>query len=216
MTKDANFAKGLIKVKENDHLAAIKLFTLVLKTDPKDANALSQRAVCYLNLQNHKKSMADINAAIQADPTHGYYYQCRAYIKANMKDYEGSIKDYEKAVELDPEDSIAYNNLALAQEQMGWAKQAKANFNKSDTIAGIKTAEERSKDRVGKNGIAEHKNGDTGNKNGAPVINKADKQKESSNTALQEAKSVFTKKSSFKEFLNFIKNGFKLKKDDKS
>ena len=31
MTKDANFAQGLIKVKENDHLAAIELFSLVLK-----------------------------------------------------------------------------------------------------------------------------------------------------------------------------------------
>ncbi|MDG1914838.1 MAG: tetratricopeptide repeat protein, partial [Crocinitomix sp.] len=131
MTKDANFAQGLIKVKENDHLAAIELFSLVLKEDSKDANALSQRAVCYLNIQEHKNSLKDINAAIALDPTYGYYYQCRGYIKANVKDHEGAILDYEKAVELDPQDSIAYNNLALAQEQMGWAKQAESNFSKS-------------------------------------------------------------------------------------
>ncbi|NOQ72624.1 MAG: tetratricopeptide repeat protein [Crocinitomix sp.] len=205
MTKDANFALGLIKVKENDHFAAIELFSLVLKDDPKEANALSQRAVCYLNVLDHKKSMADINAAIHLDPEYGYYYQCRAYIKANMKDHEGSIKDYEKAVELDPQDSIAYNNLALAQEQIGWAKQAKANFNKSDKIAGIKTAEERSEARIAEQAVdaseeISEKIPQNSNKNSKGVI----------------AKSVFTKKSNFKEFIGFIKNGFKLKKDDKS
>lgn len=201
MTKDANFAQGLIKVKENDHFVAIELFSLVLAEDPKDANALSQRAVCYLNIGNYSKSMDDINAAIAVDPEYGYYYQCRAYIKASMKDYESSIKDYEKAVELDPQDSIAYNNLALAQEQMGWAKQAQSNFDKSDKIAGVKSAKERSEERISK---SEDKANQT--------VATPDK----STTKGDIAKSVFTKKSSFKEFISFIKNGFKLKKDDKS
>jgi tetratricopeptide (TPR) repeat protein len=200
MTKDAIFAQGLIKVKENDHFAAIELFSLVLKEDPKNANALSQRAVCYLNIQDHENSLKDINAAIEEDPTYGYYYQCRGYIKANVKDHEGAISDYEKAVELDPQDSIAYNNLAMAQEQMGWAKQAQSNFNKSDKIAGIKTAEERSKERLSK---AEE--------------NSIEKKKDANEPASKSdiAKSVFTKKNSFKEFIGFIGNGFKLKKDDK-
>tara|TARA_B110000037_G_scaffold188288_1_gene219603 strand:+ start:122554 stop:123159 length:606 start_codon:yes stop_codon:yes gene_type:complete len=201
MTKDANFAQGLIKVKENDHLAAIELFSLVLKEDSKDANALSQRAVCYLNIQDHKNSLKDINAAIAVDPTYGYYYQCRGYIKANVKDQEGAILDYGKAVELDPQDSIAYNNLALAQEQMGWAKQAESNFNKSDKIAGIKTAEERSNERISE---AEENSND---KKKAAV---------DPESKAEIAKSVFTKKNSFKEFLGFIGNGFKLKKDDES
>lgn len=202
MTTADYFAQGLLKVKENDHHGAIKLFTLVLKSDPKDANSLSQRAVCYLNLKEHKKSIADINAAILVDPEYSYYYQCRAYIKADMKDYEGSLKDYEKAVELDPNDSIALNNLALAQEQMGWATQAKKNFDKSDKIAGIKTAEERSKERLEKS---------------ANKVNLKSKQvKRKSLTKGEVAKDVFTKKGSFREFLSFIANGFKLRKDDKS
>lgn len=205
MTKDANFAQGLIKVKENDHFAAIELFSLVLAEDPRDANALSQRAVCYLNILDHKNSMKDINAAIEVDPEYGYYYQCRAYIKANAKDYEGSIKDYEKAVELDPQDSIAYNNLALAQEQMGWNKQAKRNFDKSDQSAGIKTAEERSNERIAKAEKTSLENSKE------KVISSSDKDSKG-----EIAKSVFTKKNSFKEFLSFVGNGFKLKENDKS
>ncbi len=205
MTKDANFAQGLSKVKENDHFAAIDLFTLVLKEDPKDTNALSQRAVCYLNILDYKKSLADINAAIDIEPDYSYYYQCRAYIKANMKDYESSIKDYEKAVELDPQDSIALNNLALAQEQMGWTKQAESNFNKSDKVAGIKTAQERSDQRV-----AENKKEDT------PIESKTKEEEASADSKGKIAKSVFTKKSNFKEFVSFIKNGFKLKENDES
>ena len=205
MTKDDHFAQGLIKVKENDHHGAVELFTIVLKEDPINADALSQRAVAYLNLEQYDLSMMDMNLAIKHDPEYGYRYQCRAYLKTRLGDNEGAITDYEKAVELDPKDAIAYNNLALAQEQIGWAKKAKANFDKSDTMMGIKTAEERSKARIenaDKTAITEEIEKDT-------KVNEDAKK-----GAI--AKSVFTKESSFKEFINFIRNGFKLKENDKS
>lgn len=201
MTKEANFAQGMIKVKENDHFGAIELFTLVLNEDPEDANALSQRAVAYLNLERYDESMADMNAAIKYDPDYSYRYQCRGYLKARLNDPEGAIADYQKAVDLDPEDSIALNNLALAQEQMGWAGKAQQNFDKSDLIAGIKTAKERSETRL------------------KEAEKKKEEMPETKATEVDKAaiaKSVFTKKNSFNEFIRFIRNGFKLDKDDKS
>ncbi|MDG1916117.1 MAG: hypothetical protein P8I55_16210, partial [Crocinitomix sp.] len=74
-------------------------------------------------------------------------------------------------------------------------------FNKSDKIAGIKTAEERSNERISE---AEENSND---KKKAAV---------DPGSKTEIAKSVFTKKNSFKEFLGFIGNGFKLKKDDES
>lgn len=205
MTKTDFFAQGLIKVKENDHSGAIALFSLVLKNEPNNANALSQRAVAYLNIEKYELSMADMNLAIKYDPNYGYRYQCRAYLKTRLKDNEGAIKDYEKAVELDPKDGIAYNNLALAQEQLGWTKQAEANYNKSDQIMGIKTAQERSDAR--KNNVkTEQKN----------ATDKIVDENISMPSKREIAKSVFTKKSSFKEFIRFIGNGFKIKEDEKS
>lgn len=199
MTKDELFAMGMNKVKENDHFEAIKIFTKVLKIDPKDANALSQRGIAYLNIEKYDLSLKDMNNAVKYDPKYSFRYQSRGYLKTRMKDHEGAIKDYEKAVELDPTDGIAYNNLALAQEQMGWAKQAKANFDKSDQKMGLKTAEERAEER----------------KN-APIENQKNTQSDQkiNQSKTEIAKAVFTQKNVFKEFLNFIKNGFKIKENE--
>ncbi|MDA7803344.1 tetratricopeptide repeat protein [Crocinitomix sp.] len=194
MTKEEYFALGMVKVKENDHHAAIEMFSIVLKEDPTNADALSQRGVAYLNIEEYVLSLDDMNLAIKHDPEYSFRYQSRGYLKARLRDHEGAIKDYEKAVELDPSDGIAYNNLALAQEQMGWAGKAKENFDKSDQKMGVKTAEDRAKERMEQNANA--------------------KAVESAETNLGKgdiAKSVFTQKSSFKEFIQFIKNGFKLK-----
>ena len=201
MTNKELFALGMAKVKENEHLEAIRIFTEVLENDPRDANALSHRGIAYLNIDKLDLSLADMNAAVAYDPEYSFRYQSRGYLKAHMKDYEGALADYEKAVELDPNDAIAINNLALAQEQMGWAKEAKENFDKSDRLSGMKTAEERAEER---RNLAEKE------------VKMQDESTEDTVSKGEIARNVFTKKETFKEFIQFIKNGFRIKKDDKS
>lgn len=204
MTKSEYFAAGMAKVKENDLEKAVELFTKVLELDATDANALSQRAVCYLNMEKYDLSMFDMNLAIEHDPDYAFRYQCRGYLKARLQDFEGAVADYEKAVELEPEDAIALNNLALAQEQLGYAKKAKANFDKSDKLSGIKTTEERAKERKLK-----------AEKEKTPIKTVEENKKDPEQTKGDIAKSVLTDKKTFKEFIRFIGNGFKLKENDK-
>jgi len=201
MTTAEKFDLAMRKVKENDHHGAIALFNAVLIEDELDANAFCHRGIAYLNLESYDLSMADLNKAVELDPEYGFRYQARAYLKTRLKDHDGALADYQKAVDLDPSDPIAYNNLALAQEQMGWTGRAKENFNKSDNLQGIKTTEERAKARIDQA------------VNQAEIAETADKQKAD---RVKIAQQVFTKKSTFKEFLRFIGNGFKLKKNDKS
>lgn len=203
MTNKELFALGMVKVKENDHLEAIRIFTEVIKTDPQDANALSQRGIAYLNIEKLELSLADMNAAVEHDPEYSFRYQSRGYLKARMKDYEGALADYQKAVDLDPNDAIALNNLALAQEQMGWAQKAKVNFDKSDRLSGVKTAEERAQDRRSQT-------------EKEPIASDSESVAVDQESKSQIAKDVFTKKETFQEFIKFIKNGFRIKKDDKS
>jgi len=203
MTNKELFALGMVKVKENDHLEAIRIFTEVLETNPTDANALSQRGIAYLNIEKLELSLADMDAAVEHDSEYSFRYQSRGYLKARMKNYDGALADYQKAVELDPDDAIAHNNLALMQEQMGWAKKAKMNFDKSDRLSGVKTAEERAQDRRNQ---AEKESK-------APEPNVEVAAPESKGKI---AKDVFTRKETFQEFIKFIKNGFRIKKDDKS
>ncbi len=200
MTTAEKFDLAMRKVKENDHYGAIALFNAVLAADPIHADALCHRGIAYLNLEQYDKSLDDLNKAVELDPEYGFRYQARAYLKTRLNDPDGAIEDYQKAVDLDPSDPIAYNNLALAQEQMGWAGKAKKNFDKSDQLQGIQTTEERAKARIDQ------------------AVNQAEiaeSQQEKKADPLKIAQEVFTKKSSFKEFISFIGNGFKLKKDDK-
>jgi tetratricopeptide (TPR) repeat protein len=41
-----------------------------------------------------------------------------------MGDIKGAIEDYEKTISLDPDDAIAYNNLGLLQEQLGYKEKS--------------------------------------------------------------------------------------------
>lgn len=205
MIQSALFQQGLSKVKQNDHKGAVAIFTKLLENDPKNADALSQRAVAYLNLEEYELSMIDMNLAIEYDPNYAYRYQCRGYLKARLKDHEGAVADYEKAVQLDPSDGIAYNNLALAQDQLGYAKQAKVNYKKSDQIMGIKPREIENAD------LPKEK----------PSVQPQSLEKASDSAANPHdkksiIKAVFTTKTAFKDFIQFIRNGFKLTNNDKS
>lgn len=198
MTTKEKFDLAMCKVKENDHLGAIALFNAVLKEDGQDSNAYCHRGIAYMNIEQYKQAMEDLDKAVELDPDYGFRYQARGYLKSKIKDQEGAIEDYQKAVDLEPSDPIAYNNLALAQEQLGWSGKAKENFNKSDQLQGVQTTEERAKARIEK------------------ALNDAEiAQAEDQNlnpNKKQIAQEVFTKKGGFKDFLRFIGNGFKLKK----
>ena len=151
-----------------------------------------------------------MNLAVKYDPEYAFRYQSRGYLKARMQDYEGAVADYEKAVELNPEDGIAYNNLALAQEQLGYAKQSKRNFEKSDKIMGIKPRKIENADEALKKETTDEKETN-------PTPAKVDEVSTNSEENLSKekkelAKAVFTDKNAFKDFIQFIKNGFKLKK----
>jgi tetratricopeptide (TPR) repeat protein len=194
MTKDELFALAMVKVKENDHNEAIKLFTEVLAIDTKDANAYSQRGIAYLNIERFDLSLLDMNAAVALDNEYSFRYASRAYLKSRIGDLEGAVADYEKATQLDPSDGINFNNLALAQEQLGYAMKAKSNFEKSDDLTGVTATRAARLKRE----------------------EKANQQKEPEKIdGKTVAKSVFLSKKGFKEFLQFIKNGFKLKDNDK-
>ena len=75
--------------------------------------------------------------ALGLEPNNPYRYSSRAYIKDWIGDIKGAIADYEVAVKLDPEDSIAYNNLGLLQEKLGYVDKAKSNYKRADQIAGV-------------------------------------------------------------------------------
>ena len=143
-----------------------------------------------------------MNTAVKLDPGYSYRYSSRAYIKDAMGDVKGAIEDYKRAIDLDPSDAVSYNNLGMLEEKLGYLEASKENFKKADELAkifeetGIVTEDELK-------GTAE---------NSPQNIQKeidSEEAERSSSSVFNEIKKVFTSKDSLKDFISFVKNGFR-------
>lgn len=195
---------------------AVSLFTQALAITPNDPDILADRGVTYLHLNNKEASFADFNSALAIQPNYAFRYASRGYAKNFFGDIDGAIEDYEKAVELDPEDAVAHNNLGLLLEQKGYKNQAEKRFEQADKLSKMENELYSVMDELEKR---DHENNQANNERTeqqtpieeTPDITLIDPIEVRRNTMGQELGKVFTNKSQFKEFLRFIKNGFKLK-----
>lgn len=210
------FAKGMAKVKENDFLTAIEHFTLALRDDPNDVESYAERAVAYLNTQQYELSMFDMNRCIEIEPNNSYRYSCRGFLKAKIGDVDGAIVDYEMAVKLDPEDAIAYNNLGLAQESKGFRAHAEKSYQQSNKLIGY-NPNRFDEGEIKEPQTTEQKKDQTETESHEEKIIAQTETENSDVTEIKNptkgeiAKGVFTSKSGFREFLKFIRNGFRIK-----
>lgn len=209
MQNNEHYQKALIKINENQFDEAIELLTKAINADDSDPFFFNQRAVCYLNLNKFELSLFDMNRSIELDDTYAYFYSSRGFLKARMRDSEGAIEDYEKSIELDPGNEITYNNMGLVLEQMGNFSGAQTMYKKGNEILGY-DPESRELNEQGEQ--IDRKTEVEPKVEDEPFINK----KMANEGRKKLAKEVFSKKSTFKEFLGFIGSGFKLKNNDKS
>lgn len=190
-------------MQSGDLQGSITLYTKAMEEHPKDCNLISDRAVAYLHLNEKEKCYADFDLALSLQPNYGYRYASRAFAKNHFGDVDGAVEDYEKAVEMDPDDAVAQNNLGLLLEQKGYKNAAEERFNRADKLS-------KEEDHLLE--IMD----DLDNEKSAEVIGTKEEidpniQRQKNVSTGEELKKVFTSKSQFKEFMNFIKNGFKIK-----
>lgn len=193
--KNAFYQEAKLKQKERDFNAAYKLYLKALEIESYNPDLLSDTGIALFNLDKKKEALEYLDRAANLEPNNSYRYSSRAFIKAALGDVEGGIEDYEKCIELDPEDVIAYNNLGMLQEQLGYKKQAEETFKKADELAEI----------LKENNISFSSE--------ETIISQTfvSSDEEKSTSFLKEFKAIFNSKKGFKEFISFIKNGFKLK-----
>ena len=198
MTYEILLANAKAKVSEKDLESALELLNQALSIDEKGKEALYERGVLFTNLKKLDLALFDFNILISLEENNPFYYACRAFIKSGLKDVSGAIADYEITLKLDPEDAITLNNLGLLQEQSGYKSAAEKSFEKSNEYLGYNP---NKYDIDDKQALSKSENiptdSETNALKGKNVV-----------------KSVFTDKKGFKEFIQFIKNGFKLKKDE--
>lgn len=202
-------------------------FDKALKLDPKHPDILSHRGVLHLHMNQKKKCFDDLELSLELDKDYGFRYAALAYARDYFGDLEGAILLYQKAVEVDPDDAISHNNLGLLMEKQGYQQKAKDNFDRADKLAQIQddmldkldeleaSEDEFHKKNNGDNSLSKSnplpKPG-TMNKPQGERLQPKKLQSDSPKTFGQVSKDLVTKKSVFKEFVGFVKNGFKLKK----
>lgn len=196
------------KLKDGHIDEAIELYTKALNEAPDDYNIISDRGVAYLHKNDKLRCFGDFNRAIQLQPDYSYRYASRAFAKKHFGDLEGAVADYEKAVELDPNDAVAQNNLGMLLEEMGYKKQSEERFARADKLSeqenglldvmeDLETSETPANSPIQETPIEE--------------IEPTDDASDDTKTSSKEFTKVFTSKNQFKEFIRFIRNGFKIK-----
>lgn len=191
-------------IKEGKFDLAMKLLNQAIEVEPRNANLLSERAVVFFHLGDKERALKELDYCVLLEPNNPYRYSSRAYVKADMRDLKGAIADYEKCVQIDPLDAIAYNNLGLLLESQGRMEQAKRNFDKADSLEGV--LKDRGIDLPAENNSSDKE------------IQSLDARLESENeksTTWSIIKGTLTDRKMFREYIQFMKNGFRLKKKNK-
>jgi len=164
-----------------------------------DPDFLNDRAVALFHNDRAHESIALLDKAINLQPQYGYRYAARGWMKQALRDIQGAIADYEKAVELDPEDAITLNNLGLLEEQIGRMQSAKDRFAAADAM-----------DRILDESAINKESTSEAERTAMPQA-PASPSPRASNTPWAEVTRALFTQTGRKEFLEFIRNGFKLK-----
>jgi tetratricopeptide (TPR) repeat protein len=183
MKEKKHHLKGVEYLKKGKYNEALRCFNQALEINPDYCDCLTDRAIAYFYLKKNELSIIDLDRAVYLEPQNPFRYSSRAYIKEKIGDNYGAMEDYKKAIELDPDDAIAYNNLGLIEEKLGYMNSAKINFQKADSYFHMQNYSSPE-----------------------ALNNRSEKNKK------EYIKAIFKSKSSLKEFIRFIFNGFKLKK----
>lgn len=191
-------------LKEGKINEAIKLYTEALKVSPSHPDIISDRGVAYLHLENKELCYQDFQLALELQPQKAYRYTSFAFAMNHFGDIEGAIRQYEKAIELDPDDAVAHNNLGLLLEQKGYKDEAQVKFDRADKLSKLEDEFLEMLDKMdGTEGNAAER---------VPNTNTGIKGEEEKQTVASEMIKVLTNKESFREFVKYIKNGFKIQK----
>jgi len=122
---DAQFAKG-------DWQTAIVSYSRAIKTNPRDALALFQRARCYFRIGNNDAVIADCSKAIPLGPAYlAEVFVLRGGAYSHKKNFAAALTDYKKAAEIDPRSGRIRAFCGIAQFQMKQFKAALDDLKKA-------------------------------------------------------------------------------------
>jgi tetratricopeptide (TPR) repeat protein len=113
------FNRAIARWKSGDANGGITDFTTTLAMEPKHKNGFYYRALCYEEIGDTVRAIADLDNAISLKPKDPDIYDERAYLRFLHQNYSGARADYLKCVELDPTYVQAHLSLSEISLIMG-------------------------------------------------------------------------------------------------
>lgn len=104
----------LLAVHYGQHERAVQEFDRALVLAPRDPDALFNRAIARIRLQQFDGAIDDLNAAIAVRPDDPLAHYNRAHVYLVRGRYEDAIRDYSAALELKPDFAEARLGLCRA------------------------------------------------------------------------------------------------------
>jgi len=113
-TKDELFESGQKKLSQKRYSEAISYYTKAIAIDSRLVKAYINRSNAYLEQNETKKALGDINTVLVIDPGNATAYNNRGKIYQLQGKYKEAIADYNKAISLDGDYFIPYSNKMRA------------------------------------------------------------------------------------------------------
>ncbi|ERN14878.1 hypothetical protein AMTRI_Chr02g213260 [Amborella trichopoda] len=110
--------------REGQHEEALGLYTEALamaKTKAQRIALHSNRAACYLKLQEFKKAAEECSAVLELDHKHTGALMLRAQTLVTLKDYHSALFDVNRLIELNPSSDVYWNLQTRLKTQLSLA-----------------------------------------------------------------------------------------------
>ena len=125
---DAHVARGDAARAAKQYDKALAEYTAALKIDPKNLDALRQRAWVRNEVGQFADAAADCTAALAVAPDDVLALRERGYGYLHLDKFARAVQDYDHLLKIDPNDAIALFHRGEAYEQLEFLAKAQADF----------------------------------------------------------------------------------------
>jgi tetratricopeptide (TPR) repeat protein len=131
LTADDFFVRASSRYNAGDFQGAIADYSQVVRLDPTNVMAYSNRGMARAYLDDRKGAILDYDQALRLDPNSAITYSRRGLQRSELKDIPGAIADLSQAVKLDPNNAAVYLNRGNFRFDQGDFPGALADFSEA-------------------------------------------------------------------------------------
>jgi tetratricopeptide (TPR) repeat protein len=125
------FYEGQLLFSNNKYQEAIEVLNKILKMNPKDKVALSNKGSTLLILGKYDEALETFNEALEINPKNELILLNKGFALVSLGKYEKAIETFNKALEINPKYEYALLNKGWAFGCLGMYEEAFETFNEA-------------------------------------------------------------------------------------